>query len=115
MKARRGQSVLLDGAGIACPAAAAAFGFRPLPEGLCNGSELVGFAIVADASVGQRMFQEMPTLPAGQIHSLHVFPLEQAEALPDVIVIEDEMALPVPRRWFCWMPRDKFSGSRMSV
>jgi len=91
MKARRGQSVLLDGAGIACPAAAAAFGFRPLPEGLRNGSGLVGFGIVADASVGQCMFQEMPTLPAGQIHSLHVFPLEQAEVLPDVIVIEDEV------------------------
>jgi len=91
MKARRGQSVLLDGAGLACPAAAAAFGFRPLPEGLRNGSGLVGFGIVANASVGQRMFQEMPTLPAGQIHSLYVFPLEQAEALPDVIVIEDEV------------------------
>ena len=91
MKARRGQSVLLDGAGIACPAAAAAFGFRPLPEGLRNGSGLVGFGIVADASVGQCMFQEMPTLPAGQIHSLHVFPLEQAETPPDVIVVEDEV------------------------
>jgi uncharacterized protein (DUF169 family) len=91
MKARHGQSVLLDGAGIACPAAAAAFGFRSLPEGLRNGSGLVGFGIVADASIGQQMFQEMPTLPAGQIHSLHIFPLEQAEALPDVIVVEDEV------------------------
>jgi len=91
MKARRGQSVLLDGVGLACPAAAAAFGFRSLPEGLRNGSGLVGFGIVANASVGQRMFQEMPTLPAGQIHSLHVFPLEQTKALPDVIVIEDEV------------------------
>jgi len=91
MKARRGQSVLLDGAGLACPAAAAAFGFRPLPEGLRNGTGLVGFGIVAEAAVGRRMFQEMPGLPPGQIHSLHVFPLEQAEALPDVIVIEEEV------------------------
>jgi uncharacterized protein (DUF169 family) len=91
MKARCGQSVFLDGAGIACPAAAAAFGFRPLPEGLRNGSGLVGFGIVAEASVGQRMFQDMPTFSAGQIHGLHVFPLEHADALPDVIVIEDEV------------------------
>lgn len=34
MRARRGESVLLNGSGIACPAAAAAFGFRPLPGGV---------------------------------------------------------------------------------
>jgi len=48
MRARRGESVLLDGEGIACPAAAAAFGFRPLPAGLQSGKGLVGFGIVAD-------------------------------------------------------------------
>jgi uncharacterized protein (DUF169 family) len=91
MKARRGQSVLLDSAGMACPAAAAAFGFRPLPEGLRSGNGLVGFGIVAEASIGQRMFQEMPALPVGQVSRLHIFPLEQAEAIPDVIVIEEEV------------------------
>ncbi len=34
MKARGGEHVILDGDGISCPAAAAAFGFRPLPQGL---------------------------------------------------------------------------------
>jgi uncharacterized protein (DUF169 family) len=89
MKARRGQSVTLDGAGINCPAAAAAFGFRPLPEGLRNGSGLVGFGIVSNAKTGERMFAEMPVMQPGEIHSLHIFPLDQAEAQPDVIVIED--------------------------
>jgi uncharacterized protein (DUF169 family) len=89
MKARRGQSVTLDGAGINCPAAAAAFGFRPLPEGLRNGSGLVGFGIVTDAAIGERMFAEMPVMKPGELHSLHIFPLDQAEVQPDVIVIED--------------------------
>lgn len=46
MKARQGEHVLLDREGIACPAAAAAFGFRELPDGLRNGKGLVGFGIV---------------------------------------------------------------------
>ena len=32
MRARHGQNVVLDAEGISCPAAARAFGFRPLPE-----------------------------------------------------------------------------------
>ena len=89
MKARRGQAVTLDGAGINCPAAAAAFGFRSLPEGLRNGNGLVGFGIVSDAAIGARMFAEMPVLPPGELQTLHIFPLDQAKAKPDVIVIED--------------------------
>jgi uncharacterized protein (DUF169 family) len=37
MKARHGEHVLLDAEGISCPAAAAAFGFKALPEGLRKG------------------------------------------------------------------------------
>ena len=51
-------------AGWRCPAAAAAFGFRPLPEAFTNGSGLVGFGIAQDPAVGQRMFEEMPRLGA---------------------------------------------------
>jgi uncharacterized protein (DUF169 family) len=60
MKARHGESVLLEPAGLSCPAAAAAFGFRPLPPQLANGKGLVGFGIVAEAAVGERMFAAMP-------------------------------------------------------
>jgi len=90
MRARRGEIVLLNGNGIACPAAAAAFGFRPLPGGLQTGKGLVGFGIVADEAVGRRMFEAMPRLEPGQIQSLHLFPLDRAEHVPDVVVVEDE-------------------------
>ena len=40
--------------GIACPAAAAAFGFKSLPEGLKSGKGIVGFGIVSGESVGER-------------------------------------------------------------
>jgi len=91
MLARQGQTVVLDGEGISCPAAAAAFGFYPLPEGLRSGKGLVGFGIVSDPAVGRRMFEDMPCLEAGRIHHLELFPLEQADSIPHVVVVEGEV------------------------
>ena len=91
MRARHGEAVLLDGHGIACPAAAAAFGFRSLPEGLQSGKGLVGFGIVMDEAVGRKMFARMPRLEPGSAQSLHLFPIDQAEHWPDVVVVEDEV------------------------
>ena len=88
MKARHGESVLLEPAGLSCPAAAAAFGFRPLPPQLANGKGLVGFGIVADEAVGKRMFDGMPRLPDGSIASIALCPLRLAPYLPDIVVVE---------------------------
>lgn len=90
MKARHGAHVLLDAEGIACPAAAAAFGFKPLPEGLKTGKALVGFGIVNEESVGKTMFEGMTTLPQGKLKALYLFPLETANTEPDIVVVEDE-------------------------
>jgi uncharacterized protein (DUF169 family) len=89
MRARHGEIVSLDAEGIACPAAAAAFGFRPLPEGLRNGKGLVGFGIVQKEEVGRAMFDGMSRLPPGQVKILLIFPLPDAPSVPDVIVVED--------------------------
>ena len=91
MLARRGERVLLDGHGIACPAAAAAFGFRPLPKELQSGRGLVGFGIVKDPVVGQKMFEWMPRLESGWLRQLHLYPLDEAEYEPDLVVVEDEV------------------------
>ena len=40
MRARHGESLRLAPDGLACPAAASAFGFKPLPEGLAAGKGL---------------------------------------------------------------------------
>ena len=90
MKARHGEHVLLDGDGIACPAAAAAFGFKSLPEGLKTGRGLVGFGIVEDEAVGKTMFKGMSNLPQGKLKALYLYPLETATIEPDIIVVEDE-------------------------
>jgi uncharacterized protein (DUF169 family) len=91
MKARRGRDVVLDKEGISCPAAAAAFGFHPLPKALQSGRGLVGFGIVSDEVVGQKMFIDMPRLDPDKISMLHLFPLEKAEYVPDLVVVEDEV------------------------
>ncbi|MDZ7820312.1 MAG: DUF169 domain-containing protein [Candidatus Marinimicrobia bacterium] len=52
MKARHGEHVLLDADGISCPAAAAAFGFKPLARGLRTGKGLQGFGIVQSEANG---------------------------------------------------------------
>ena len=88
MKARHGESVLLEPAGLSCPAAAAAFGFRPLPPQLANGKGLVGFGIVADEAVGKRMFAGMPKLAEASIASIVLCPLRLAPRIPDVVVVE---------------------------
>ena len=91
MKARRGGDFLVDGEGISCPAAAAAFGFRPLPQGLQSGQGLIGYGIVSDSAVGRQMFIDMPRLEPGKIAMLHLFPLEKAQFVPDLVVVEDEV------------------------
>jgi uncharacterized protein (DUF169 family) len=90
MKARHGESVLLEPEGLSCPAAAAAFGFRPLPTQLANGKGLVGFGIVAEASAGERMFADMPHLPRGSIAAIALCPLHLAPRPPDVVVVEGQ-------------------------
>jgi uncharacterized protein (DUF169 family) len=90
MRARHGEHVLLDAESIACPAAAAAFGFKALPEGLKTGKGLVGFGIVNEASTGQTMFEGMSKIEPGILKALYLFPLETADIDPDIVVIEDE-------------------------
>lgn len=90
MKARHGQKVTLDAEGIACPAAAAAFGFKALPNPLKSGKGLMGFGITKQEITGKTMFEEMTVLPQGDLKALYLFPMEEAEIEPDVIIAEDE-------------------------
>lgn len=91
MRARHGDHVVVDASTITCPAAARAFGFRPLPAALESGKGLVGFGITAEDVVGRTMFEQMPVLEAGSIRQIDLFPLDQAESVPDLVVIEDEV------------------------
>ncbi len=91
MRARQGRRVLVTGAGLTCPAAAAAFGFRPLPDKLASGEGLVGFGIVRTPEQGRLMFESMTRLAPGSMAGIALAPLALAEDLPDVVVVEGEV------------------------
>jgi len=90
MKSRSGESVVLTGKEFSCPAAASAFGFRHLPEKLESGKGLVGFGIVSDPDVGKKMFEGMTRFETGKYQSLHLYPLDKAEYIPDIVIVEDD-------------------------
>jgi uncharacterized protein (DUF169 family) len=90
MKAHDGSDVVLTGEEISCPAAASAFGFRPLPESLKSGKGLVGFGIISDPEIGKKMFEGMTRLDEDEIKGIHLFPLENAPEIPDIIIVEDD-------------------------
>lgn len=91
MKARHGEHVLLGKEGISCPAAAAAFGYKPLPDGLKSGKGLIGFGITKDEITGKEMFKGMTILKPGELDKLYLFPLETAIIEPDIVVLEDQV------------------------
>jgi uncharacterized protein (DUF169 family) len=91
MRARQGDSVLLKKEQLSCPAASSAFGFEELPKKLRSGKTLVGFGIVSDERVGEKMLLGVPKLRAGQIRHIHLFPLDLFDYKPDVVVVEDEV------------------------
>ena len=89
MRARHGEAVRIAPSELACPAAASAFGFRPLPDGLASGKGLVGFGIVQAPDTGRMMFEQMPRLPSGSLAAIAACPLAVAPASPDVVIVED--------------------------
>lgn len=109
MRARHGESLILGQDKLSCPAAAAAFGFRPLPEGLATGRGLVGFGIVSEPSTGKAMFDGMTRLPAGLVKRIAVCPLGAAPELPDVVVVEGR---PEQLMWLALADLNQAGGRR---
>lgn len=91
MSARRGEELLLTKENITCPAAAAACGFKPLPEKLQNGSMLQGYGIFKKKDAAKKVMNDMPRLAQGEYEGVAAKPLSQWEETPDVVVIEDEV------------------------
>ncbi|MGF3497988.1 MAG: DUF169 domain-containing protein, partial [Methanolinea tarda] len=91
MQARHGMRAVICRDNLACPAAARAFAFKPLPEPLKTGKGLVGFGITSREEVGVKMFEGMTVFDEGYIDRIEVFPLEEARKEPDVVVVEDEV------------------------
>lgn len=112
MKARHGQTVLLLSDDLSCPAAARAFGFRPLPERLRSGEGLVNFGIVREAITGKEMFDGMPVVDEGSLKGVALCPLQIAPSRPDVIIVEGS---PEQLMWLLLADLNCSSGRRRSA
>ena len=88
MEASEGKRVLLTPENAACPASAAALGFKPLPEKLQSGEMLASFGIFGSPEAGRNTIHSMPRLPFGQYRAVAACPLQDAPYEPDVVVIE---------------------------
>jgi len=88
MEARRGARVLLTPGNTSCPAAAAAFGFRPLPPKLASGEMLVAFGIFGSLEAGKATVDSMQRLPMGEYAAVALGPMAEVGFEPDVVVVE---------------------------
>jgi uncharacterized protein (DUF169 family) len=78
MRARHGEIVSLDSEGMACPAAAAAFGFRPLPAGAEERQRPGGVWYCARSGRGaENVCRHAPTLTRTDPKPAHLPPLQK--------------------------------------
>lgn len=96
MKARHGGKVRLSAENITCPAAASAFGLKPLPPKLENGEMMFNMGLFGTKEAAAATLARMPRLEQGRFSALLVAPLDAADYDPDVIVLE---GLPEQLMW----------------
>ena len=90
MLARKGEMVKLTANNITCPASAAAFGLKPLPEKLKNGEMMFTMGLFNNPAAAAKTIALMPRLEQGRFSAVLIAPLEKFETPPDVVVIEAE-------------------------
>jgi len=110
MLARHGDTLLLTPDQLACPAAAAAFGFAPLPEMISSGKMLHTLGLYESPEAAAETMRTMPRLKPNSISALVVGPLDEFPLEPDVVVVE---GLPEQVMWLC-LARTFKAGGRLS-
>jgi uncharacterized protein (DUF169 family) len=111
MEASEGAHVLLTPENIACPASAAALGFKPLPDKLETGEMLAAYGIFGSKEAGRNTIHSMPRLPMGQYRAVAACPLGSAPFDPDVVVVESK---PEHLMWLA-LASVRQSGGRLTL
>jgi uncharacterized protein (DUF169 family) len=109
MLARHGETLLLTPDHLACPAAAAAFGFAPLPEMISSGKMLHTLGLYESPEAAAETMRTMPRLKPQSISALVVGPLDDFPMEPDVVVVE---GFPEQVMWLC-LARTFKAGGRL--
>ncbi len=90
MEAREGNICHLTESNITCPAAAAALGFKLLPDKIRDGAMLKTMGLFESKEAASKTMQSMARLKAGEIQAVMGAPLEKATFQPDLVIIEDK-------------------------
>jgi len=90
MRAGKGEKIMIKADNIACPASAAAFGLKPLPEMLSSGRMLHNMGLFATPEAGAKAMSGMTRLSQGEYSAVILSPLATMEMEPDVVVIESK-------------------------
>ncbi|MFZ5975972.1 MAG: DUF169 domain-containing protein [Bacillota bacterium] len=90
MRAGNGENIIITGENISCPASAAAFGLKPLPETLSSGQMLYNMGLFATLEAGKKAMEGMTRLDYGDYSAVLLSPLDAAEFEPDVVIIESK-------------------------
>lgn len=90
MRAGNGEKVMVTSENISCPASAAAFGVKPLPEVLASGQMLYNLGLFATPEAGKKAMEGMTRLNLGDYHAVILSPLGDMEVEPDVVVVESK-------------------------
>jgi uncharacterized protein (DUF169 family) len=90
MRAGKCEKIMVTAENIACPASAAAFGLKPLPEMLSSGQMLYNMGLFATPEAGAKAMSGMTRLPQGEYSAVILSPLATMEVEPDVVVIESK-------------------------
>jgi len=110
MLARHGETLLVTPDQLAYPAAAAAFGFAPLPEMISSGKMLHTLGFYESPEAAAETMRTMPRLKPKSISALGVGPLDDFPLEPDVVVVE---GLPEQVMWLC-LARTFKAGGRLN-
>lgn len=90
MRAGNGEKIMITKDNISCPASAAAFGLKPLPEMLQTGQMLLNMGLFESLEAGKKAMDGMTRLEQGKYPVVLLSPLKDIEIEPDVVVIESE-------------------------
>ena len=110
MLARHGETLLLTPDQLACPAAAAAFGFAPLPEMISSGKMLHTLGLYESPEAAAETMRTMPRLKPKSVSALVAGSLDDFPIRPDVVVVE---GLPEQVMWLC-LARTFKAGGRLN-
>jgi len=88
MRAGQGEQIVISASNISCPASAAAFGLKPLPDKLANGEMLLMMGLFASPEAGKKAMEGMTRLPMDEYRYVTLSPLTKMNSAPDVVVFE---------------------------